>query len=114
MLVHDLQWCQLYSKRTVASPCIDHHKSIGAICSIREISQEAGKAHWLHHQDHNVNGSNISSFIPSKMNDVGANDFVVLMLESSGFVPLLEDFYRSCHVACFHCSFCKKTFVNSN
>jgi hypothetical protein len=107
MVVHDLQWCQLYSKLwQVHASTIT--KSIGAICSIRENSQEAGKAHWLHHQDHNVNGSNISSFIPSRMNDVGGNDFVVLMLESSGFVPLLEDFYRSCYVACFHCSFCKK------
>jgi hypothetical protein len=36
----------------------------------------------VHHQDHKVKGSNISSFILSRMNDFGVNDFVVLMLES--------------------------------
>jgi hypothetical protein len=51
---------------------------------------------------HKVNSSNISSFIPSRMNDVEANDFVVLMLESvalSCFLRISTEVANYTHLA---------------
>ncbi len=56
----------------------------------------------MHHQDHKVNGSNISSFIRSRMNEFGVNDSVVLMLESlslSGFLRISTEVANYTHLA---------------